>query len=75
MQFLELLSDYHDGELDLALVTKFEVHMIDCERCQAVVKTLRQTIVYYGETRCKAVPQEVHSGIMNAIRACIDTKE
>ncbi len=75
LQFLELLSDYHDGELDLALVTKFEVHMSDCERCQSVVRTLRQTIVYYRTTRCKAVPQDVHSGIMSALRACIDPKD
>ncbi len=75
MQFLALLSDYQDGELDLALVGKFEVHMGDCERCQAVVKTLRQTIVYYRTTRCTAVPRDVHSGLITALRACMDPED
>jgi anti-sigma factor RsiW len=71
-QFLEILSDYHDGELDEELVARFELHMSECERCQAVVRTFRQTIVYYRTTRCKAVPRDVHSGLITALRACID---
>ncbi|MCD4690226.1 zf-HC2 domain-containing protein, partial [bacterium] len=55
LKFLEVLSDYHDGVLDEAVATKLEVHMLECERCRAVVKTFKQTIVYYRSSRCVEV--------------------
>ena len=72
LKFLEVLSDYHDGILDEVVAAKLEMHMCECARCRAVVKTFRQTIVYYNRTRCKQVPSHVHQGLMSALRRCME---
>lgn len=72
LEFLEVLSDYHDGVLDETIATRLELHMHECERCKAVVRTFRQTIVYYGTTRCQKVPPRVHQGLMTALRRCME---
>jgi len=72
LEFLEVLSDYHDGVLDEAVATKLEVHMRECARCRAVVRTLRQTVIHYSTTRCEKVPPHVHQGLMKALRKCME---
>jgi anti-sigma factor RsiW len=72
LEFLEFLSDYHDGVLDEAVAIRLELHMRECPRCKAVVKTLRQTIVHYSTTRCEEVPPHVHQGLMKALRRCME---
>ncbi len=72
LEFLEVLSDYHDGVLDEVIVTKLEMHMCECARCKAVVETFKQTIVHYSHTRCEQVPPDVHRGLMSALRRCME---
>ncbi len=72
LEFLEVLSEYYDGELDEAIATRLELHMRECKRCEAVVRTFRQTIVHYTTTRCRKVPSNVHQGLMNALRKCME---
>ncbi|MCJ7696528.1 MAG: zf-HC2 domain-containing protein [Anaerolineaceae bacterium] len=41
---LENLCDYIDNELDKSECEKLEEHISNCEDCQIVVKTIRETI-------------------------------
>ncbi len=41
------LSEYIDGTLRAELCAALEHHLIDCERCQVVVNTLRKTVEIY----------------------------
>ncbi len=72
LEFLEVLSDYHEGVLDEVMATKLEVHLRECARCRAVVKTFKQTIVHYSTTRCEEVPPHVHQGLMSALKRCME---
>jgi len=72
LEFLEVLSDYHEGVLDEVVATKLEMHMRECARCKAVVKTFKQTIIHYSTTRCEEVPPHVHQGLMSALKRCME---
>ena len=56
-----LLSEYLDGSLDRETERMFEAHVIECERCSALLRTLRAALMLtrnlYGR-RCP-VPRRI----------------
>lgn len=48
-EMLGSLSDYVDGELEIALCQEIERHMAGCGNCRAVVDTLRKTVYLYRD--------------------------
>ena len=58
-QYLELLSDYADGELSEELCRELETHMETCENCRVVVDTLNKTILLYQQLPEPALPEDV----------------
>lgn len=57
-EYLDWLSDYIEGELDLDLCAEIERHMAACGDCRIVVDTLRKTISLYRNYGHEDVPPE-----------------
>ncbi len=57
-EYLDWLSDYIEGELDLDLCAELERHMAACGDCRIVVDTLRKTISLYRNYGHEDVPPE-----------------
>ena len=53
----EKLSEYIDGELDLATCNEIELHIERCAACKICLATLKTTIHLCGSMTSKPVPQ------------------
>jgi anti-sigma factor RsiW len=60
-EYLSLLSDYVDGDLDKNLCAHLEEHMAGCENCTIVVNTLKRTVDLYHTTGAEEsdLPEDV----------------
>ena len=50
------ISNYLDGEVELALRTAMEAHIRGCKRCSAVLDGTRNVIELYGDERAMEIP-------------------
>lgn len=65
--FINKLSDWLDGELDLASAREMEQHVEQCAQCRALAqeaRALRDTLLEMGEM---PVPQDLHLNMMAAV--------
>jgi anti-sigma factor RsiW len=53
------ISDYLDGELEVALCAELEAHLAGCPNCRVMVDTVRKTITLYHSQ----APAELPSGM------------
>ena len=66
-EFLAELNDFLDEKTKLEIRTKLERHLAECPNCWVVCDTTRKTIqVYKGMASC-AIPDDVHSRLMDAV--------
>jgi anti-sigma factor (TIGR02949 family) len=66
--FLDLLSDYVDGDLQEDLCADIEQHMRDCENCRIVIDTLRKTVYLYRSTsELTSVPVNVRQRLFHRL--------
>ena len=56
---IPLISEYLDGELDLALAAEMVFHLRGCEDCCVATETTRRTIELYATMELTALPQGV----------------
>jgi anti-sigma factor RsiW len=63
-QYLSLLSDYVDGDLDDEMCAHLEEHMAGCENCTIVVNTLKRTVDLYQTSTSEedaSLPEDVRT--------------
>jgi len=60
------LSEYLDGELDLAACEKVREHMGDCPRCQEFLESLRRTVAHVRAVSPAAIPPELKRAIIDS---------
>jgi len=66
-EFLAELSDFLDEKTRFELRSKLEKHLAECPNCWVVCDTTRKTIqVFKGMDSC-AIPEDVHSRLMDAV--------
>ena len=61
------LSEYLDGELDLALAEELMRHLGRCEDCGIVVDTTRRTIEMYCNMEPAPLPPDVKQRLQRAL--------
>jgi anti-sigma factor (TIGR02949 family) len=64
---LSHLSDYIDGEATSAICAEIEQHLEDCEDCQVVVDTLRQTVELYHTLPRPDMPKDLRERMYTAL--------
>jgi predicted anti-sigma-YlaC factor YlaD len=60
-EMLAALSDFIDGDLEDRLCAEIEAHMRNCPDCEAMVDTLRKTVLLYRTYGQEEVPADVQS--------------
>lgn len=63
------LSEYIDGTLREELCAALEHHLLDCEKCQVVVNTLRKTVeIYHADGAMTAeLPQDIRQRLFKRL--------
>jgi anti-sigma factor RsiW len=68
---VEILTDYLDGALDPATVSRIDEHLAGCDGCDAALQQFRMTISLTGSLSTDDVaslPSEVRSDLLAAFR-------
>jgi|YNPNPStandDraft_1061719.scaffolds.fasta_scaffold18636_2 predicted anti-sigma-YlaC factor YlaD len=66
--FLKILNDYIDGEVDPSICKDLETHLKDCNPCKVVIDQVRKTITFYKEGMQYPVPLEFRRRLHKAIK-------
>jgi len=67
-EMLGQLSDYIDGELEIALCAEIEEHLSGCSNCRIMVDTMRKTIVLYHEQTPEDLPSDVKDRLYRVLK-------
>ncbi len=67
-EMLRMLNDYVDGEIDPAICDQFESHLEDCNPCQIVVDTIRNTIKLYKDGEVFEMPLAFREKLHQTLR-------
>jgi anti-sigma factor RsiW len=62
------LSNYIDGELELAIRQELEVHLKHCEHCDMVVDQTRKSIQILCDSKPIPLSQDLSSRLHTALR-------
>ena len=60
------LSEYLDGELELAVCSEVEGHLADCERCQEFLESLRRAVAHVASMDAPDLPESLKRDILSA---------
>jgi len=60
------LSEYLDGELDLAACAAVEEHMADCERCRDFLESMKRAVAYVASMETPELPEHFKRDILSA---------
>jgi len=61
------ISDYLDGELDLALLAELQRHLEHCEDCRLVVDTTKKTIQVFCNSEPAPLDEDVRARLHRAL--------
>jgi anti-sigma factor RsiW len=61
------LSNYIDGDLDLAMKQELERHLGHCEDCTMIVDQTKKTVEIFCDSEPVALPTDVHSRLHEAL--------
>jgi anti-sigma factor RsiW len=62
------LSDFIDGDLDVALQQELESHLQDCADCRLVVDQTKKTIEIFCDSEPVELPGDVRNRLHEAVR-------
>lgn len=68
-EFLALLDDLIDNDVDAPLRTELEEHLHGCEHCSVTLSTTRKTIEIYRSHELYELPEELRTRLQTAILA------
>ena len=69
------ISNYIDGDLDLAVKQELERHLEDCGECKMVVDQTRLTVNVFCDSKAVELPGEVKSRLHEALRRKLKQKD
>ena len=68
------ISNYIDGDLDLAVKQELERHLEDCEECKLVVDQTKLAVNVFCDSKAVELPGEVKSRLHEALRRKLGEK-
>ncbi len=68
-EFLAQMTDYFDGQVEPELLAEIQSHLCECEHCEILVDTTRQTIRVYRDHQVYDLPDEVRERTVSRIMA------
>ena len=66
-EFLAQMTDYFDGEVDAKLLSEIRAHLEECDHCEVLVNTTRQTIQIYKDHQVYEISSEVREQTITSI--------
>lgn len=73
--FLRELGEFLDDSLDGVTRRELEKHVNECPNCWVVLDTTKKTIQVYKGQEPKAIPAEIHTRLMDALRKKMAAKK
>jgi predicted anti-sigma-YlaC factor YlaD len=70
-QFVELVTDYLEGTLDLRRTRAMEAHLDICPFCVDYLDQVRETVALTGRLTPEALPPETRRTVIAAFRAVL----
>ncbi len=69
--FLAKMTDYFDGEVDAELLQEIRAHLEECDHCEILVNTTRQTIQIFRDHQVYELSTEVREQtVTNILHRC-----
>jgi anti-sigma factor RsiW len=68
-QFVELVTDYLEDQLDQVTRRRFETHVAGCPGCARYVDQMRETRRVLGRVRLASISADARAQLMAAFRA------
>lgn len=65
--FLARMTDYFDNEVDASLLEEIRAHLAECDHCEILVNTTRQTIQIYRDHQVYEISTEVREHLVSNI--------
>lgn len=66
--FVELVTDYLEGEMDAVERARFDEHIGICEGCEVYLEQFRQTIQITGKLSVADVPKPAEQKLLAAFK-------
>lgn len=73
-RFLQELNDYLDDVLEPGLKEELRKHVNECPNCWVICDTTQKTLTVYKGMEAQAVPADIQSRLMEAVRRKIADK-
>ncbi len=67
-ELFEKMSEYLDGEMDLAMMKEAEKHLAHCTGCEETVKTFKKCVSILKKTRAKTLPEKEKNHLKELIQ-------
>ena len=68
------LSNYIDGDLDLAMKQELERHLGHCVDCTMIVDQTKKTVEIFCDSEPVALPSDVHTRLHKALHRKMNEK-
>ena len=62
------VSNYIDGDVDVAMKREIELHLLECQHCTMIVVQTKLTVEIFCDSQAVELPQEVRSRLHEALR-------
>ena len=67
-QFVELVTAYLDGSLDVETRSRFDMHVLECDGCDNYLQQFRTTVATLGKVDDSDLNPAFRDRLMNAFR-------
>jgi hypothetical protein len=62
------ISNYIDGDVDVAMKREIELHLLECQDCTMIVIQTKLTVEIFCDSQVVELPQEVRSRLHEQLR-------
>ena len=62
------ISNYIDGDVDVAIKREIELHLLRCQDCTMIVIQTKLTVEIFCDSQAVELPQDVRSRLHEALR-------
>lgn len=63
-ELVELVTEYHEGNLASADVARVDAHLAQCDHCAEYLEQMRQTIRALGRLPQESLPERVRNALL-----------
>jgi hypothetical protein len=61
------MTDYFDGQVEPALLDEIKTHLGECDHCEVLVSTTKQTIRIYRDNEVYELPADIREKTITSI--------